>query len=66
MSKAEITLAVSEAILSSISAIDHLTDIVKSCGSKSPLGEIHLKRTKTTMIVNNVVATSLREELIKA
>ena len=64
--KAEILLSAHIAVHSSIKTIDHLSEMVKSLGSKSTLEDIKLHRTKASMIIKNVIGKTLKEELKKA
>ncbi|KAK3756693.1 hypothetical protein RRG08_013958 [Elysia crispata] len=55
---AELQLAVAMACHCSISAIDHLGDIIVKHGAGSTLGNIKIHRTKCTILIKNVVSPS--------
>lgn len=60
----EIKYAVGVACHSSISSVDHLTEIISKSSKGHDLGKVKLHRTKCTAILKNIVSVSLLEELI--
>ncbi|KAK6168647.1 hypothetical protein SNE40_019839 [Patella caerulea] len=60
---AEIQMAVSMACHCSISAIDHIGEIVGKYGQGSTLQKMQLHKTKCSKVITEVVAVSLKEEL---
>lgn len=50
---------------SSIRSIDHLTEVLKTCGIGSPLQNIQLHRSKCSAIIKNVLEPAMRKELIE-
>lgn len=64
--KAEIKLAAYIATHGSIKSVDHLSDLLKCLANKdSAVENIKLHRTKCSMIIKNVIAESLKEELLE-
>ncbi|CAG9793237.1 unnamed protein product [Diatraea saccharalis] len=50
---------------SSIRSIDHLTDVLKTCGTGSPLENIQLHRSKCSVIIKNVLEPAMLKELLE-
>ena len=63
LKKAELQLAVMVCCHSSISAIDHISEVIKENAVGSKLENIQLHRTKCSMLIRNVISPSLEEEL---
>ena len=63
---ADICISVQIACHSSVRSIDHLSSVIKAHGEGSVLGALKLHRTKTAMIIKNVVTPTLQAELKKA
>lgn len=65
LKKAELQLALVVSCHSSVSTIDHLSDVIKDNGAGSKLENIRLHRTKCSMLLSNVISPTLEEELQK-
>ena len=63
---AEVLLSAHVAVHSSVSSVDHLSEMLKSQGTKSVYEDIKLHRTKCSKIIKNVIGASLKDELRKA
>ena len=61
---AELQLVVAMACHCSISAIDHLSDIIEKHGVGSKLGNIKIHRTKCTCLIKNVLFPSLKKDVV--
>ena len=61
---AELQLAVTMACHCSISAIDHLSDIIVKHGAGITLGNIKIHRTKCKSLIKNVLSPSLQEDVV--
>ena len=62
--QAEIQLAVSVVCHCSLRSIDHLGELLVRHGTGSTLGQIRLHRTKCACLITNVIAPSLKDQLI--
>lgn len=65
LKKAELQLAAAISCHSSVLSIDHFSEIVKNNSTGSKLENLHLHRTKCSMLITNVISPSLEEELCK-
>lgn len=65
LKKAELQLAAAVSCHSSVLSIDHFSEIVKINGRGSKLENLHLHRTKCSMLITNVISPSLEEELCR-
>ena len=61
---ADISIAVFVAMHSSVRAVDHLTEVLKKHCPGTPLSKLHLKRTKCSSIILNVLEPVFMSELI--
>lgn len=62
---AEIQLAAAMACHCAIRSVDHISEIIKSHGQGSNLGQIKLHRTKASKLIQNVIAPSFEEEMLE-
>ncbi len=61
--EAEIKLAVSMVCHASVSAVDHVGEVVKESGSGSVWADCRLHRTKCASLIKNVVSRGFRDQL---
>ncbi|KAF0711661.1 Zinc finger protein, partial [Aphis craccivora] len=60
----DLKLAVHIAAHSSVRSIDHLGEILKSCGKGSTLENIKMHRTKCSQLILNAISPALSEQLV--
>ncbi|XP_065645467.1 uncharacterized protein LOC136075946 [Hydra vulgaris] len=63
--KADIQLAMCICCHSAISTADHFCEIISKFGVGSPLEHLKLHRTKCTKVIQNVISSTLEEEISK-